>query len=128
MYVKYIIIFLLFVNSHNFKDAELASLTNNPDAFKLYDVAVKYAFYCAKAIILRLPIILIYRLAVNNDWLLEEGWGLYLVNHLAVSAFRRLKTFQQGCHFVRCGVEGLGSELQRRGIARHSQWGAKGIV
>ncbi|KAI0367509.1 histidine kinase [Pilatotrama ljubarskyi] len=73
-------------------DAEIASLTNNPDAFKLYDVAVK--------------------LAVNNDWLLEGGWGLYL----------------QGSHFVRCGVEGLGSELQRRGIARQAQWGARGIV
>ena len=24
-----------------FQDAEMASLTNNPDAFKLYDVAVK---------------------------------------------------------------------------------------
>ncbi len=29
---------------------------------------------------------------------------------------------------MRCGVEGLGSELQRRGIARHAQWGAQGIV
>ncbi|KAJ7022028.1 hypothetical protein C8F04DRAFT_1139170 [Mycena alexandri] len=73
-------------------DAELASLTNNPDAFKLYDAAV--------------------RLAVSNDWINEEGWALYL----------------QGSHFVRQGVEGLGSELQRRGISRHSQWGAKGIV
>ncbi|KAH9850662.1 histidine kinase [Lenzites betulinus] len=73
-------------------DAEIASLTNNPDAFKLYDVAVK--------------------LAVNNDWMLEGGWGLYL----------------QGSHFVRCGVEGLGSELQRRGIARQAQWGARGLV
>ncbi|KAF5338436.1 hypothetical protein D9758_012211 [Tetrapyrgos nigripes] len=73
-------------------DAELASLKDNSAAFKLYDVAVK--------------------LAVNNDWLLEEGWGLYL----------------QGSHFVRCGVEGLGSELQRRGISRQSQWGAQGIV
>ena len=35
---------------------------------------------------------------------------------------------QQGSHFVRCGVEGLGSELQRRGIARQAQWGARGIV
>ncbi|KAJ3513116.1 hypothetical protein NLJ89_g3133 [Agrocybe chaxingu] len=73
-------------------DADLAGLLGSPDAFKLYDVAVK--------------------LAVNNDWLAEEGWGLYL----------------QGSHFVRCGVEGLGSELQRRGIARHAQWGAQGIV
>ncbi|KAJ7356807.1 dual-domain HisK/Mak2 protein kinase [Mycena albidolilacea] len=73
-------------------DAELASLTDNPDAFKLYDAAV--------------------RLAVSNDWINEEGWALYL----------------QGSHFVRQGVEGLGSELQRRGISRHSQWGAKGIV
>jgi hypothetical protein len=73
-------------------DAELSSLQNGPDSFKLYDVAVK--------------------LAVNNDWLMEEAWALFL----------------QGCHFVRCGVEGLGSELQRRGISRHSQWGAQGIV
>ncbi|PFH54726.1 hypothetical protein AMATHDRAFT_268 [Amanita thiersii Skay4041] len=73
-------------------DAELASLHNKPEAFKLYDIAVK--------------------LAVNNDWLMEEGWCLFL----------------QGSHFVRCGVEGLGSELQRRGISRHSQWGAQGIV
>ncbi|CDO70926.1 hypothetical protein BN946_scf184829.g34 [Trametes cinnabarina] len=73
-------------------DAEIASLTHNPDAFKLYDVAVK--------------------LAVNNDWVLEGGWGLFL----------------QGSHFVRCGVEGLGSELQRRGITRQAQWGARGLV
>ncbi|KAF9258589.1 dual-domain HisK/Mak2 protein kinase [Marasmius fiardii PR-910] len=73
-------------------EAELASVLSDPAAFKLYDVAVK--------------------LAVNNDWLMEEAWGLYL----------------QGCHFVRSGVEGLGSELQRRGISRHSQWGAQGIV
>ncbi|KAJ4499295.1 histidine kinase [Lentinula lateritia] len=73
-------------------DAELASLFNDPSTHKLYDIAVKQA--------------------VNNDWLLEEGLGLYL----------------QGCHFVKCGVEGLGSELQRRGISRQSQWGAQGIV
>ncbi|KAI1786301.1 histidine kinase [Ganoderma leucocontextum] len=73
-------------------DAEMASLTNNPEAFKLYDVAVK--------------------LAVNNDWLLEGGLGFFF----------------QGCHFVRCGVEGLGSELQRRGIAKQAQWGARGLV
>ncbi|GJE87861.1 histidine kinase [Phanerochaete sordida] len=73
-------------------DAEMASLLNSPDAFKLYDVAVK--------------------LAVNNDWLLEEGWALFL----------------QGSHFVRCGVEGLGGELQRRGMSRQSQWGARGIA
>ncbi|KAJ3724256.1 hypothetical protein DFJ43DRAFT_1157787 [Lentinula guzmanii] len=73
-------------------DAELASLFNDPSTHKLYDIAVKQA--------------------VNNDWLLEEGLGLYL----------------QGSHFVKCGVEGLGSELQRRGISRQSQWGAQGIV
>ncbi|KAJ3807998.1 dual-domain HisK/Mak2 protein kinase [Lentinula aff. lateritia] len=76
-------------------DAELASLFNDPSTHKLYDIAVKQS-----------------RQAVNNDWLLEEGLGLYL----------------QGCHFVKCGVEGLGSELQRRGISRQSQWGAQGIV
>ncbi|KIP05676.1 hypothetical protein PHLGIDRAFT_128752 [Phlebiopsis gigantea 11061_1 CR5-6] len=73
-------------------DAEMASLANSPDAFKLYDVAVK--------------------LAVNNDWLLEEGWALFL----------------QGSHFIRCGVEGLGGELQRRGVSRQAQWGARGIA
>ncbi|PPQ67388.1 hypothetical protein CVT25_005967 [Psilocybe cyanescens] len=73
-------------------DAELAALIGSPDAFRLYDVAVK--------------------LSVNNDWLAEEGWCLFL----------------QGSHFVRCGIEGLGSELQRRGISRHAQWGAQGIV
>ena len=39
-----------------------------------------------------------------------------------------LTSAQQGSHFVRCGVEGLGTELQRRGIARQAQWGARGIV
>ncbi|PPQ63721.1 hypothetical protein CVT24_004301 [Panaeolus cyanescens] len=73
-------------------DAELASLLGSPNAFKLYDSAVK--------------------LAVNNDWIPEEAWALYL----------------QGSHFIRCGVEGLGSELQRRGVARHTHWGAQGIV
>ncbi|GLB36534.1 putative GAF domain containing protein [Lyophyllum shimeji] len=73
-------------------EAEVASLTGSQDAFRLYDIAVK--------------------LAVNNDWVMEEGWALYL----------------QGCHLVRCRIEGLGGELQRRGIVRHSQWGAQGIV
>ncbi|KAH8120504.1 dual-domain HisK/Mak2 protein kinase [Phellopilus nigrolimitatus] len=73
-------------------DAELASLQNTPDVLKLYDTAVT--------------------LASNDDWLLEEGWALYL----------------QGSHLVRCGVEGLGCELQQRGISKQSQWGAKGIV
>lgn len=73
-------------------EAELAALLGRAEAFKRYDVAVT--------------------LAVDDDWLLEEGWALYL----------------QGSHFIRCGVEGLGSELQRQGIARQSQWGAQGIV
>ncbi|KAI0286668.1 histidine kinase [Russula aff. rugulosa BPL654] len=50
--------------------------------------------------------------ATNHDWPLEEGWALYL----------------QGSHFVRCGVHGLGHELQRRGVSRQQQWGARGIV
>ncbi|KAG6891107.1 hypothetical protein C0995_014197 [Termitomyces sp. Mi166 len=41
-------------------EAELASLKRGPDAFRLYDVAV--------------------RLAVENDWVIEEGWALYLVS------------------------------------------------
>ncbi|KAF6766466.1 dual-domain HisK/Mak2 protein kinase [Ephemerocybe angulata] len=73
-------------------DAEMAALLGDSNAFRLYDVAS--------------------RLASDNDWLMEEGWALFL----------------QGSHFVRCGVEGLGGELQRRGIARHAQWGAQGIV
>ncbi|KAF9454975.1 dual-domain HisK/Mak2 protein kinase [Macrolepiota fuliginosa MF-IS2] len=52
------------------------------------------------------------RLAMENEWLMEEGWGLFL----------------QGAHYSRCGIEGLGQELQRRGIARQAQWGARGIV
>ena len=39
-----------------------------------------------------------------------------------------LTIFKQGSHFERCGVEGLGSELQCRGISLHAQWGAQGIV
>ena len=73
---------------------------------------------------------IIRRLASNNDWLLEEGWALYFVSCMRKSVFYPLTLpfLQQGCHFVRCGVEGLGSELQRRGISRQSQWGARGIV
>ncbi|EIN13359.1 histidine kinase [Punctularia strigosozonata HHB-11173 SS5] len=73
-------------------EAELASLFNSTDAFRLYDQAVK--------------------LAMDTDWPLEEGWALYL----------------QGCHFVQSGVEGLGTELKRRGMARHAQAGCRGIV
>lgn len=39
-----------------------------------------------------------------------------------------LTIFKQGSHFERCGIEGLGSELQCRGISLHAQWGAQGIV
>ncbi|KAJ3575904.1 hypothetical protein NP233_g779 [Leucocoprinus birnbaumii] len=73
-------------------DAELSSLLGKPNAFRLYDLAV--------------------RLAMENEWLMEEAWGLFL----------------QGSHYTRCGVVGLGQELQRRGIARQAQWGARGIV
>lgn len=66
---------------------------------------------------------------MNNDWLLEEGWASYLVRTSFVFVVRcYLRLQQQGCHFVRCGVEGLGGELQRRGISRQAQWGARGIV
>ncbi|KAL5518690.1 CHK1 [Sanghuangporus vaninii] len=51
-------------------------------------------------------------LATNNDWLFEEGWALFL----------------QGSHLIRSGVEGLGVELQSRGISKQSQWGARGVV
>ncbi|VDC01932.1 unnamed protein product [Peniophora sp. CBMAI 1063] len=73
-------------------DAELSSLDGTPETYKLFDTAVK--------------------LAVNNDFLLEEGLALFL----------------QGSYFVRNGVDGLGTELQRRGLARQSQWGALGLV
>lgn len=68
---------------------------------------------------------------MNNDWLLEEGWASYLVSDSPCYLCAGTGSFvdiQQGCHFVRCGVEGLGGELQRRGIARQAQWGARGIV
>lgn len=77
---------------HALIEAELASLQESPEAFKLYDSAIK--------------------MAVNQDWIMEEAWALYL----------------EGSHFIRSGVEGLGAELQARGIARHRQWGAFGIV
>ncbi|KAF7784549.1 hypothetical protein Agabi119p4_714 [Agaricus bisporus var. burnettii] len=73
-------------------DAELSSYLGNPKAFRLYDLAV--------------------RLAMENNWFLEEGWGLFL----------------QGGHYSRCGIEGLGQELQQRGISRQAQWGAQGIA
>ncbi|EJU00931.1 hypothetical protein DACRYDRAFT_116810, partial [Dacryopinax primogenitus] len=73
-------------------DAEFASLTEGADALKLYDVAIK--------------------VASDNDWILEEGWALYLA----------------GSHFIRCAMVSFGSEMQRRGIGRQNQWGALGIV
>ena len=83
---------IIAILTQRMKDAELSSLDAIPDTYKLFDTAVK--------------------LAVNNDFLLEEGLALFL----------------QGSHFVRTGVDGLGSELQRRGLARQSQWGALGVV
>ncbi|KAG8808819.1 hypothetical protein FRC17_003761, partial [Serendipita sp. 399] len=77
---------------HALVQAEVASLEGSPEAFKLYDNAIK--------------------IAINDDWVMEEAWALYL----------------EGAHFLRCGVQGLGSELQARGIARHRQWGALGVV
>ena len=65
---------------------------------------------------------------MNNDWQLEEAWGLYLVRHLLLWLLAYLTVFKQGSHFERCGVEGLGSELQCRGISLHARWGAQGIV
>lgn len=35
---------------------------------------------------------------------------------------------QQGSHFMRQSIEGLGTELQRKGISRQMKWGAKGIL
>ncbi|KAI6159530.1 STKc type histidine kinase [Pisolithus thermaeus] len=73
-------------------EAEMASLNGDNGALRLYDMAVK--------------------LASNHEWLLEEGFALYL----------------EGCHLIRTGVEGLGAELQQQGIAKEMQWGAYGIV
>lgn len=57
------------------QDAEMASLNNTPDAFKLYDVAVKYVQRLYKFFNYQTC----FRLSVNNDWLMEEGYSLYLV-------------------------------------------------
>ncbi|KZT56029.1 hypothetical protein CALCODRAFT_550887 [Calocera cornea HHB12733] len=73
-------------------DAEFASLTQGSEALRIYDTAIK--------------------VASDNDWILEEGWALYLA----------------GSHFIRCGMVSFGSEMQRRGIGRQSHWGALGIV
>ncbi|KAI6136939.1 STKc type histidine kinase [Pisolithus sp. B1] len=73
-------------------EAEMASLNGDNGALRLYDMAVK--------------------LASNHEWLLEEGFALYL----------------EGSHLIRTGVEGLGAELQQQGIAKEMQWGAYGIV
>lgn len=62
----------------------MASLLNSPDAFKLYDVAVKYASF---PLFLQRASSLVNRLAVNNDWLLEEGWGLFLVRHIFMNVY-----------------------------------------
>ncbi|KAF8272384.1 histidine kinase [Lactarius quietus] len=90
-------------------EAELSALEDRRDAYQLYDVAVRQASY---ALLKSSIYICLHRSATSHDWPLEEGWALYL----------------QGSHFVRCGVHGLGNELQRRGISRQRQWGAKGIV
>lgn len=73
-------------------EAEMASLNGDNGALRLYDMAVK--------------------LARKHEWLLEEGFALYL----------------EGSHLIRAGVEGLGAELQQQGIAKEMQWGAYGIV
>ncbi|KZP00739.1 histidine kinase [Calocera viscosa TUFC12733] len=73
-------------------DAEFASLTQGSEALRIYDTAIKTAS--------------------DNDWILEEGWALYLA----------------GSHFIRCGMVSFGSEMQRRGIGRQGHWGALGIV
>jgi hypothetical protein len=63
----------------------MASLTESPNAYKLYDNAIKYAEPSNSNTIY----LLVIRLAVNHDWAMEEAWALYL----------------EGCHFLRCGVE-----------------------
>lgn len=68
---------------------------------------------------------------MENNWLLEEGWGLFLVCSVHFPSRQYILTLisiKQGSHYSRCGIEGLGQELQRRGIARQAQWGAQGIV
>ena len=58
----------------------------------------------------------LYDLAVKHardgDWESDQGWALWL----------------SGSHFVRCGIEVFGLELQQRGIQAHQRWGAFGIV
>lgn len=54
--------------------------------------------------------------------------GDYISSVLHKLCYMYLTIFKQGSHFERCGVEGLGSELQCRGISLHAQWGAQGIV
>lgn len=57
------------------QDAEESSLLGNSNAFRLYDLAVRYVSEnCRVQGNLTFP-----RLAMENDWLLEEGWGLFLV-------------------------------------------------
>lgn len=63
------------------QDAEVASLDNTPDAFKLYDVAVKYA----QRPELSVDCLFSRRLSVNNDWLMEEGYSLYLVCRISLA-------------------------------------------
>jgi len=52
----------------------------------------------------------------------------FILGKIHAQFVQPVDTFQQGAHFRRCGVENLGSELQRRGITRHDGWGAAGIV
>lgn len=63
-----------------FQDAELSSYLGNPNAFRLYDLAVRYVFNICRVKVSYLP-----SLAMENDWLLEEGWGLFLVRILPFS-------------------------------------------
>ncbi|KAF7324347.1 Histidine kinase [Mycena venus] len=81
-------------------DAELASLTDNPDAFKLYDAAV--------------------RLAVSNDWINEEGWALYLSKLSADDLWAILKSSQDISSDINLSSDISGSQNTCVVIAREA--------
>jgi hypothetical protein len=66
------------------QDAELSSYLGNPNAFQLYDLAVRYVLMIGHVKVSYIP-----SLAMENDWLLEEGWGLFLVRILPVVQHRQ---------------------------------------
>jgi len=106
------------------QDAELASLREDPDAFKLYDIAVKYACFISH-------IEFANATQAGSQSRLGYGRGLGSVSGRLPfpSLWSRVRHPHGYCLLESQVVfRGLGSELQARGIARHRQWGAYGIV